>query len=362
MKFFFIILILGIFGVQCRQEPRQSSQSQQQSQTQSSTRQATQKEGLKSVVGGARDITLLMDPASESLIGKEIIQTLRLSRFPSRIENTFKVRKPALEKYHISKLWYNAVLVFQMDSPATVAIETEKYLTADEKATIDREGILSIYRESVWSFGQHVYFLVARDSVALLKKGDSYARRIVADIEARLNKDMADEIYQYGLNDERVEQMEKFGWRFDLPSDYSLYKQSEGDRAMMYRRRNLDPLIDRIITVHWGPATEVELTEDRMKQMRDKILAKYSSGDYVGESFLFFRKCRFSGRDALMMEGNWKNDKDMIGGPFRAYLFIDQETSRYYMVDYYVLAIGQKKDRLMRQLEIIISSFSPESG
>ena len=47
-----------------------------------------------------------------------------------------------------------------------------------------------------------------------------------------------------------------------------------------------------------------------------------------------------------------------MGGPFRDITFIDSETNRIYMLDYYVQAIGKRKVPYLDQLDVLIYTFN----
>jgi hypothetical protein len=66
----------------------------------------------------------------------------------------------------------------------------------------------------------------------------------------------------------------------------------------------------------------------------------------------------FAGRRALKISGIWENRTLLVGGPFRTYCFYDQDTGRRYMVDAAVYAAGTEKEPYLRQVDLIIGSFS----
>lgn len=354
MKHFAFVLIMILLLTGCGDNSRQAQNGGDQIASE------RQDEELQTVLGGARDITLLIDPAPKALIGEEIIPILWRPLFPSNEEDVFNVRIPELEKFHFTKLWKNVILMFQLDQRGIVANEVMPYLSDEVVNQIQQDGIVLLEKPSVWSLGQTVFIIAARDSAAIKAQGEAYVREAVDRIELTLNQSIAKELYQRGLDKDIVASVEqKYGWTIKIPLHYSLYKESSDDQVVMFRFRERDPLIDRLLTVHWGDASGMELTNQTVRAVRDRIMGKYSEGDYVVDLFLSFEPINFDGDPGILMEGNWNNDKDTIGGPFRTYFFIDEATNTYYMVDYFVLAIGMKKEMLMRQLDVIARTFNP---
>jgi hypothetical protein len=66
---------------------------------------------------------------------------------------------------------------------------------------------------------------------------------------------------------------------------------------------------------------------------------------------------KFKKWQAVNLRGTWRNDSLVIGGPFRNYTFVDNETDRIYMIDYYVQAIGRRKKPFLDQLYVIVHTF-----
>ena len=45
-----------------------------------------------------------------------------------KLKRLLKIRVPELEKFHVSKVWNNTIIVTQLDQPETVAIEAHPFL------------------------------------------------------------------------------------------------------------------------------------------------------------------------------------------------------------------------------------------
>ncbi len=356
----FLITILGCQQNNSGQTETKKASAASQPTASAPTSSAAKFKGktAKTVLGGDRDITLIIDPVPKRIIGAELIRLLSQPCFPSQEEEVFRMRVPSLEKFHISKVWHNTVIVTQLDAPATASIEAHPFLEQTQLDQARQDGIALFHQEGVWVYGQDVFFIVARDSASLAENGLDLGQKIVDIILGKINLKVSRELYADGLDPDIMAKLDtNYDWRMDVPRFYSLHKESAEDRVMMFRFRNRDPLIDRIITVHWGPAGSKPMTAKRVRQLRDDIMLDYSAGDLVSDNFLDAATVTFAGHDAVRLDGNWDNDKDLIGGPFRTYGFVDKTTDTYYIVDYFLLAIAMKKEPKMRQLNVIVNTF-----
>lgn len=363
-KIVLLISIILLFGCQKTEQPQPAAQNQPTStETKSESTPISIKvpeEIAKSPLGGARDITVLIDPLSQRILGEEFVEILYRSRFPAHPEDVFKVRIPEAERVPISKTWQNTLAIALLDHDGPVSNEIRQMMSAVMIDEVQQKGIELYQLESVWAYDQTVFFLVARDTLALAEEGLKLADQAVAAIEAELDRKTMTELYSDGTNPDFDNLADKYGWSIEIPRFFQLYQESAKERVLMFRKRDRDPLIDRMITVHWGPAQGRKMTAEWARQLRDDVMGRFSKGDVADTAFLEENSVMFAGHEAVRLDGNWKNDKDLIGGPFRTYAVVNPATGNYYLVDHFILAIGMKKEVHMRQLNLIANTFRVE--
>ncbi len=71
-------------------------------------------------------------------------------------------------------------------------------------------------------------------------------------------------------------------------------------------------------------------------------------------------KTKFLSYDAWFMEGIWEtiNELESKGGPFRSYLFYDKIKNKTYHINMLIFHPGNNKSLYMRQMDMIVKSFS----
>ena len=133
--------------------------------------------------------------------------------------------------------------------------------------------------------------------------------------------------------------------------------------------RNFSPDIDQNIFISSVEYTSEELFSlDSLLKLRTEISRPYilykpeDPESYLlteTNNFNVFRKeINFKGTYAVELQGLWKLNKYYMGGPFISYAMVDESTNRLYYVEAFLYSPGKPQRDLMRQLEVILKTFS----
>jgi hypothetical protein len=114
----------------------------------------------------------------------------------------------------------------------------------------------------------------------------------------------------------------------------------------------------RWIFVHWEQTEDVAFSPQVCMQLRDRIGRDLYEGDQIVRDHTLTEEVEFAGRRALSLAGLWENKTLLVGGPFRTYCLYDEETRRRYLVDAAVYAAGTEKEPYLRQVDLIVHTFS----
>lgn len=167
------------------------------------------------------------------------------------------------------------------------------------------------------------------------------------EVRRRLKEVLYNDGYQEDLsNDIKT----KYGFSINIPLGWKVVQDDYGFIKLMRR------LPDRVISIYWEDDSVNELDKEKTVALRDKIGNQYYDGDQVDISRTNFYWVEFHGLPAGKLEGIWRNDEKVMGGPFRTYFF--STGGRFYVIDLHVFAPGGKKWRWLQQLEIIVDTFS----
>ncbi len=281
------------------------------------------------------------------------------------------IRTPAMESEYLLKWvpfkdfehyrsYKNIFILGRLNSNAPVS-ENVKNLLDDEALQGVREGrYFYIPRKNAWAVNQYVLFLVANSRDDMIQKIIDYGDLIYEDFRKfyfqRLKKEMFKRMEQKDLEKYIADH---FPFTIRVQHDYFIASESLEDNYVWIRR--LRP--DRSIFVHWLPKPpDFELTSNWVIQERNDLARKIYSGDVVVEDETKAYAVEFKRWNAIRLQGTWRNDSLMIGGPFRNISFVDTATNRIYMIDFYVQAIGQRKKPYLDQLDVIVHTFDTQKA
>ncbi|MFZ9504922.1 MAG: DUF4837 family protein, partial [Cyclobacteriaceae bacterium] len=72
------------------------------------------------------------------------------------------------------------------------------------------------------------------------------------------------------------------------------------------------------------------------------------------------RVINFNGKYAVEMKGLWKTNIPSMGGPFIGFAFVDEEKGYFYYIEGFVFSPSKPQREILRELEVILSTFSTE--
>lgn len=280
------------------------------------------------------------------------------------------VKTPAMEREYLLK-WHpfeqfdqlknskNIFIMGRLDSKSPVSLNVRNLLNDEIIEGVKTGKYFYIPKIDVWTGKQYVLFLVASSVDDMIQK--------IVDLGDLAYQDFRK--YYFGrLKDRMFKRMERkkleeyiadhFPFTMRVQHDYFIADENLEENYVWIRR--FDP--DRSILVHWIPKTDdFQLTSRWVIDERNRLASSVYHGDVIVEDETKAFSINFKGWNAIKLEGTWRNDSLVVGGPFRNISFVDQETNRIYMIDYYVQAIGKRKVPFLDQLNVIIYTFKVQS-
>ncbi len=225
----------------------------------------------------------------------------------------------------------------------------------DEVKTAIRDGrIFEIFQEDFYARNQMVIIMPGTDVGSLRENIQNNRDRIYQKLEKyyfqRLEKIMFLRGEQKALEEYLAENL---GWRIRIQYDYTIVEESENSNFIWFRRFNPD----RSLFVYRFQADSLPMGEEWLYQLRDSLTQVHFESDRIEREDTYVVKTSFNGRPALNMIGVWQNDKLIVGGPFKAFVFFDPREKYIYYLDIMVTAPGKRKKPFMDQLEVMARSF-----
>lgn len=256
------------------------------------------------------------------------------------------------EKY---KKYKNIFILGRLNSEYPVSENVKALLNEDIISGVKEGKYFYIPKHNTWAVNQYLLFLVAQSREDMIQKIHDLGDLIYQDFRsfyyARLKKKMFKRMEQKEL--ERYIAAH-FPFTMRVQHDYFIADENLDENYVWIRR--LYP--DRSILIHWLPVSpDFQLTSRWVIDERNRLAKKLFEGDVVVEEETRAYSVDFKRWKAIRLVGTWRNDKYVIGGPFRTLAFIDRSLGRLYMIDFYVQAVGKRKKPFLDQLEVIVHTF-----
>jgi hypothetical protein len=204
-----------------------------------------------------------------------------------------------------------------------------------------------------WYKGQSALIFIARDTSRLVPGLEIYASRIRQTLREIVLVQMAKAVYIEGIETKRTAELStKYAFSIDVPRRWLLNEDhAAGDFTYLYGHNP-----DRNVFVYWQDSTRALIPES-LSVLRDLLTGRYYDGDSIDRRFLQAETIAFLAGPCVRLSGVWRNNRDVIGGPFVNYSF--NFRGRFYMADGLVYNPGKPKLDALTQTEAVVRTLTP---
>ena len=295
---------------------------------------------------------LEVTPRDESIFNIKFVETDEVNRSHKSMRNlivgfTFSDRSPDAGK--IKSLITTASL-------EQLQADTSKFVTT---------------QADTWARGQEVMYLFADKPEVLAKKILQNSKRLVSFFNEKEKDRVRKGIIKSNANKALIETIrEKSGFSVKIPFGYQLADQQEDFLWL----RQINPFDDKDIWIARKKFTTLDdFKQDRLIKFRNDVCRKYLFEDpekpdtyLVTETSIPYkpvltRTINFNGKYAVEMRGLWKTNIPSMGGPFIGYALVDEEKGYFYYIEGFVFSPSKPQREILRELEVILSTFSTEA-
>lgn len=315
----------------------------------------------KTVAYGAVDeMVIVVDSTEMDILADSIREYFFTDRQMPQREKSFDLKfiyPSQIEEYQYRR---NFFLVGTLGSDNEFAGYLNRLLPDDFKNRVDSSDYNFTYVPDLYSFKQNGYIFVASQLEDLIEAIPRRSEVVIDYINKKYWEDMEESVFDAGEQDDMEEYFLKiYGSSMRVQHDYFVAKESR-DSGFVWLRR-IDPIREiyrEILIRYYDNPDTIELTPNWLINQKEK------------SSFDVFRREEVVVRDetdsldtvvgpysALKLEGTWRTEDFMIGGPFSMYGFYIDEQNKVVTIDVSITAVGRRKTSFINQLEVIAESF-----
>lgn len=248
----------------------------------------------------------------------------------------------------------NIILIGLLNQNDVVSEYVKKMLSPEIQDKILKGEIFEIFRENIYSYNQAGLILCAANKQKLISELRSQSDYIYQKFEdyhfGRLKEILFESAEQYDIEEFLVSE---YGWKVRVPYSYQVVERSTNSNFVWIKRA--EP--SRSIFVYRTKGKKSKIQEDWIRNVRDSLATVYFEGDSISAQDTYMLQTELNGIPAMKMVGIWQNHQQIIGGPFRTYVFFEEKFDYIYFVDISVVAPGKRKKPFLDQLEVIANTF-----
>jgi hypothetical protein len=358
MKYFFAIIIL-LFVFSCSREGGKASDSL-----------------LAPATGKAGEMLLFMDsvqwrgPLGDAL--RDIFQQ-EIGGMP-REEAMFTLRWVNPRKINsVLKGVRNLVFVVTLDNNTSASNVIKNYFTLESREKIVNNPNLFLYTaKNEFAKGQEVMYLFSRTEEELILHLKVNRERIIQHFNTIEKERLTEGLFR---GKEQIPLTNKFiqdnGFYLRVPNGYQLVMSTKTFTWL----RQIDRDVDKDIFITRKPYTDTkEFNQENIIKFRDEVASTYLFEDperldtfIMTETEVPFipvttKQVSVNGNYAVEIRGLWRTFNKSMGGPFLGYAIADEENGLFYYIEGFTYAPGKSQREIMRELDVILSTFNPNPG
>lgn len=311
--------------------------------------------GIKpTTMGYQHRIFMVVDSHLWKELGPQVKEGFERTVYTPHEEKSFYIIPISLAELENRKMRMNIFFMGVADQKDSVTRYIEKSLPENFKQGVSNGEYFYLFQKDFYAADQINLIMYAQNKEAFKEQFSKTIERIYSTFEkkyyARLKKGMLEKDRQEKIEDYLAK---NFGWKIQVQHDYFLANQDVEKKYVWLRR--MKP--DRWISIWKIDADSANFNMDSLVNIRNRMTSAYYEGDVVVDEDRIFREVDFNGQPGIKLDGLWRNDSLMVGGPFRLYALYDPLESGYYMIDIAVMAPGKLKKPYLDQLEVIAHTF-----
>ncbi len=304
-------------------------------------------------IGSDHEVMVLANPQEWGGFFPLLQEVFEKRVYTPQEEKIFTVRRIDQTKFDLYKRARNLLLISSLNSSGPASEAIESLLSPQARRMVEEGKAFVFAKRDVWAKDQELVILTAATSSSLREKLLEGKEDIFRVMERALNEKTEAWLFKkWEQKKMEAEIFQGWGWSMRIPWGFSLRKNTSG---FVWLHKSQP---DRWISVWWEKSPDSSLTPQWAINKRNEVGRIYYEGDEVVPNYLGWSQVNFEGRKGWEIWGTWQNRKLVAGGPFKLYCFWDGETKRRYIIDGALFAPGIKKEPYLRQLDIIMKTFT----
>lgn len=322
------------------------------------------KDFMPAARGEVDEIILVIDSAQwKSQLGEEIKNVYQdYLKVLNQDEFEFSLNRVSPIKFNsVLQNAKNLILAMTLDSKSRESRSVREFFTDNSLKMIQRDS--SLYytvRKDEFAKGQVVLYLFGQNEGQLARKIKKNKEVLKALFASEVAKRAKENVLSKTKGNLMKAVTENHGYRISIPFGYDLAK----DLKDFIWLRKLEAQAEHNVFVYEKPYNDPVFYQ-KIDELRDNVTGMFLRDSekpaiYIERQEIvptYTKRVDFNGKFAVEARGLWKISDNSGGGPYVSYTFVDEPAQKLYYIEGYVYSPGEKKKKLIREVDAILNSF-----
>lgn len=336
----------------------------------SCTQTGENKQNLPVARGAFGEILLVMDSAKwKGEIGEELRRIFR-APVPGLPQEEPMYSLHYINPFALNDLLRhskNLIFVTTMQGKSQADRKLRSYFTKESMERINNNPELYMYsKQDEFVRGQQILHLFGQNAESLLANLKEHPQEIRGFFDKAERERLEKKLFAQAEKGIQDALKQKHNFTIKVPYGYKIAKNK--DSFVWLRQLGKDT--DKSIFIAYRVYNEEGLfSKDSILNLRESVAEKYIFDSDDPSLFMTTQRIapvdttvvNLNGNYAVETRGLWKLNDNSLGGPFVSYTLVDEKLNRLYYIEGFVSSPGQDKKDLIKEMEVILSTFRTSS-
>lgn len=331
----------------------------------SSCSPSSEQSNLPAASGRAGEMVVVIDSLHwQGEVGKTVRQVLAQpipGLFPQEPLFTLLPHRP-IKINSLVKRARHLIIIHILNNRQSAGRQLARYFTTAALQKMQKSPPLFYHlQRDVFAKGQTILYLFSQNESLLIKNLQKYGEKFVHYLQHLESQRLAQMLFKDAVKPLAQEILNRHHFHITIPQGYQLAVDAA---QFVWVRKPGES--DKNIFIAYKDYSDTLLYE-QIIQWRNQIVQKYIRKDstvyMITESLVptYHTTINFHHTRAIESRGLWKLTDLSLGGPFLSYAWADEKQGRWYYIEGFVASPGTKKRALLREMEVILRTFSTGS-
>jgi len=313
--------------------------------------------GLKRDAIGEPDVLIVVADSTDWQRTRDLVQETFAQVIPTpQPEVWYNIRRISPDRF-TQFMDYKSILILSLLRANSPSLQFVERVFSKDLVESLRSGEVNVAKkENPWRAQQLLAIVTAPGEPAFTHVIRQRGKEVRGYFDEMFNQRQRKYLfgrYEQKRLENRLEQT--YNWMVRIPRDWVILEEWPNENFFWVGRH----LPIRWLGVYWEqvdePVNVDSTTALRLRQLvsQDKYGDIRTNTDYVQ-----VEEMTLDGRPAVRLRGLWEHEIEAKGGPFTGAAYYDPELQRLYYIDGQLFAPDMKKLVYLRQMEIIIATFT----